>query len=224
MEENVLKASKRAITGKQVKKLRNDGMIPGVVYGRGVSTIPITLNNREVQKLLSSISSSQLINLAIDGKDRTTLVRDKQLHPVTGRILHIDFLEVSMSEKLKTDITISIQGEAPAATNFDGILVTGLEAIQVECLPQDLPERVVVDISVLEEIGDSIFVRDINLPPEVEILSDLDEMVIVVTTPAAEEEEIEEEEELLEEEPEVIEKGKREEEEGETDIPGEEEE
>lgn len=224
MEENVLNASKREITGKQVKKLRHEGMLPGVIYGRGVSTIPITLNTREVQKLLSSISSSQLINLAVDGKDHTTLVRDKQLHPVTGRLLHIDFLEVSMTEKIKTDVGISIQGEAPAVKNINGILVTGLEAIQVECLPQDLPERVVVDISVLEEIGDSIFVRDINLPPEVEILSDLDDMVIVVTTPAAEEEEIEEEEEIIEEEPEVIEKGKREEEERETESPDEEEE
>jgi len=216
MEENVLNASTRNITGKKVKELRNDGMVPGVVYGRGFSTMSITLNIRETQKLLSSISSSQLINLAVDGKKHTTLVRDRQFHPVTGTLLHIDFLEVSMTEKLKTDVRISIQGEAPAAKNMNGILVTGLEAIQVECLPKDLPERVVVDISVLEEIGDGIFVRDIKVPPEVVILSDLDEMVIVVTAPAAEEEI--EEVEITEEEPEVIEKGKYEEMEGETDT------
>jgi len=215
MEENVLNASTRKITGKKVKELRNEGMVPGVVYGRGFSTMSITLNIRETQKLLSSISSSQLINLAVDGKKHTTLVRDKQFHPVTGTLLHIDFLEVSMSEKLKTDVGISIQGEAPAAKNMNGILVTGLEAIQVECLPKDLPERVVVDISVLEEIGDGIFVRDIKVPSEVVILSDLDEMVIVVTAPAAEEEI--EEVEIAEEEPEVIEKGKYEEKEGETE-------
>jgi large subunit ribosomal protein L25 len=96
--------------------------------------------------------------------------------------------------------------------------------LQDECLPQDLPERVVVDISTLEEIGDGIFVRDIILPPEVDVLSDLDELVIVVTAPAAEEEEIEEEVEITEEEPEVIEKGKREEEEGESDTSEREEE
>ncbi len=222
MEENVLNASTRNITGKKVKELRNDGMVPGVVYGRGFSTMSITLNIRETQKLLSSISSSQLINLAVDGKKHTTLVRDRQFHPVTGTLLHIDFLEVSMTEKLKTDVRISIQGEAPAAKNMNGILVTGLEAIQVECLPKDLPERVVVDISVLEEIGDGIFVRDIKVPPEVVILSDLDEMVIVVTAPAAEEEI--EEVEITEEEPEVIEKGKYEEMEGETDTADEEKE
>jgi large subunit ribosomal protein L25 len=224
MEENILSASKREVLGKHVKNLRNEGMVPGVIYGRGVSTIPITLNIREVQKLLSTISSSQLINLAVDGKNHTTLVRDKQFHPVSGMLLHIDFLEVSMSEKLKTDVGISIHGEAPAVKNMNGILVTGLEAIQVECLPQDLPERVVVDISTLEEIGDGIFVRDIILPPEVDVLSDLDELVIVVTAPAAEEEEIEEEVEITEEEPEVIEKGKREEEEGESDTSEREEE
>jgi large subunit ribosomal protein L25 len=185
----------------------------------------ISLDDREVNRVLASISSTHLINLDVDGEGYTTLIRDRQRHPVSGSILHIDFYEVSMTEKLTTDVNIIIRGEAPAAKNLGGILVTGQETLEVECLPQDLPERFDVDISNLEEIGDTIYVRDISIPPEVDLLTDPDEMVIVVTTPAAEEEEVVEEVEITEEEPEVIERGKRDEEgeeEGETEETDEE--
>ena len=214
MEEVILKANKREVVGKKVKSLRQKGIMPAVIYGRNTASIPISLDDREVNRVLSSVSSSQLLMLDIDGENVTTLIRDRQYHPVTGSILHIDFYEVSMSEKLRTDINIIIRGEAPAAKNLGGILVTAQETLEVECLPKDLPERFVVDISNLEEIGDSIFVRDIPLPPGVELLTDPDELVIVVSAPVAEEEEeIVEEVEITEEEPEIIERGKREEEE-----------
>ena len=213
MEEVILKANKREVIGKKVKRLRQNGLMPAVIYGRNTASIPISLDDREVNRVLSSVSSSQLLILDIDGENITTLIRDRQYHPVTGSILHIDFYEVSMTEKLRTDINIIIRGEAPAAKNLGGILVTAQETLEVECLPKDLPERFVVDISNLEEIGDSIFVRDIPLPSGVELLTDPDELVIVVSTPVAEEEEIVEEVEVTEEEPEIIERGKREEEE-----------
>lgn len=225
MEEVTLKANKREIFGKKVKQLRRQGILPAVIYGRKTEPVSISLDDREVNRVLASISSTHLINLDVDGEGYTTLIRDRQRHPVSGSILHIDFYEVSMTEKLTTDVNIIIRGEAPAAKNLGGILVTGQETLEVECLPQDLPERFDVDISNLEEIGDTIYVRDISIPPEVDLLTDPDEMVIVVTTPAAEEEEVVEEVEITEEEPEVIERGKRDEEgeeEGETEETDEE--
>jgi len=221
MEEVTLKANKRDIIGKKVKQLRRQGILPAVIYGRNTDPVSISLDDREVNRVLATISSSHLINLDIDGEGYTTLIRDRQRHPVSGSILHIDFYEVSMTEKLTTNVNIIIRGEAPAAKNFGGILVTGQETLEIECLPQDLPERFDVDISHLEEIGDTIYVRDIPIPPEVDLLTDPDEMVIVVTTPAAEEEEVVEEVEITEEEPEVIERGKRDEE-GEEDSETEE--
>lgn len=212
MEEVTLKANKRDIIGKKVKQLRRQGILPAVIYGRNTDPVSISLDDREVNRVLATISSSHLINLDIDGEGYTTLIRDRQRHPVSGSILHIDFYEVSMTEKLTTNVNIIIRGEAPAAKNFGGILVTGQETLEIECLPQDLPERFDVDISHLEEIGDTIYVRDIPIPPEVDLLTDPDEMVIVVTAPAAEEEEVVEEVEITEEEPEVIERGKRDEE------------
>ena len=109
---------------------------------------------------------------------------------------------------------VELVGDAPAVKDYSFILVSGVEALEVESLPQNLPERVTVDISNLKEIGDAIYVRDISLPSDVEVLTDLDEMVALVTAPAAEEKEEAEEEEAEygEEGPEVIERGKAEEE------------
>jgi large subunit ribosomal protein L25 len=115
---------------------------------------------------------------------------------------------VSLTEKIRTDVNIELDGVAPAVKDFDGVIVEGLNAIHVEALPNDLPERIVVDISSLKEIGDSILVKDIEIPAGVEVLTPEDEMIVLITSPAVEEEE-EVEEEL---EPEVIEKGKKEEE------------
>ena len=215
MSEVELKATKREVIGKKVKALRREGYLPAIIYGRGVESIPITLNRKEADKILATTSSSQLLVVNVDGEKHTTLVRDRQRHPVTSDILHIDFLEVSMTEKLRTMVDVILEGEAPAVKELGGILNAGVEAIEIECLPSDLPESFKVDISNLENFGDSIFVRDIPVGDGIEVLTDPDELVAVVSAPAAEVEEVEEVEEEIEageEEPEVIEKGKAEEE------------
>jgi large subunit ribosomal protein L25 len=211
MAEVLLQVSKRDVVGKQVKTLRRDGLLPAIVYGRGISSIPISINSREANKILSAITSSNLVVLDIDGDKHTTLVREKQRDPVTGEVLHMDFYEVSMTEKLRTNVGLEFQGESPAVKELMGVLVTVMESLEVECLPQDLPNQIVADLSTLEEIGDSLYVRDISLPPNVELISDIDGLVVVISPPAAEEIEEVEEVEITEEEPEVIERGKEEE-------------
>jgi large subunit ribosomal protein L25 len=114
-----------------------------------------------------------------------------------------------MSEKLRANVQIELDGEAPAVKDFGAVLVSGIEEIEVECLPKDLPEKFIVDISELVNIGDSIHVKDLSVPDGVEILTDPDEVVVLVTQPAGEELEAGEVEAA---EPEVIEKGKKEEE------------
>ncbi len=215
MEEVLLQASKRNVVGKQVKTLRREGILPAIVYGRGISTIPISLNARNANQILSAISSSSLVVLVIDEEKHTTLVREKQRDPVTGIVLHIDFHEVSMTEKLRTNVMLDFQGESLAVKELMGVLVIVLESLEIECLPQDLPDRIVADLSTLEEIGDSIYVRDIILPPNIELISDIDGLVVVISAPAVEEIEEVEEVEITDEEPEVIERGKEVEEAGE---------
>jgi len=211
MGEVLLQVSKREVVGKQVKTLRREGLLPAIVYGRGISSIPISINSREANKILSAITSSNLVVIDIDGDKHTTLVREKQRDPVTGEVLHMDFYEVSMTEKLRTNVGLEFQGESPAVKELMGVLVTVMESLEVECLPQDLPNQIVADLSTLEEIGDSLYVRDISLPPNVELISDIDGLVVVISPPAVEEIEEVEEVEITEEEPEVIERGKEEE-------------
>jgi large subunit ribosomal protein L25 len=213
MEEIVLQASHREIVGKQVKLLRKEGKLPAIIYGKGISPIPISFDHRIVSRILATVTTSNLVVVDLGDSQHTTLVRERQRHPVSGNLLHIDFQEVSLTETLRTSVMIELKGESPAVKNFNGVVVTGIETLEVECLPQDLPERIVVDISILAEIGDSIFIRDIPVPPKVEFLTDPDEMLVLITHQAPEEEEeVEEIEEIEEEEPDVIERGKKEEE------------
>jgi large subunit ribosomal protein L25 len=211
MEEVVLKAKSRQVIGKQVKALRREGMLPAIIYGHVKSPLPIVLDFRETSRILPGITSSQLVAVELEGKRHVSLVRERQRHPVTGALLHIDFQEVSMTEKLRTMVIIELRGLSPAVKDYNGVLMTQQEEIEVECLPGELPERVVVDIAVLKEIGDTIYVRDLQLPPKVEVLTDPNDIVVVVTPPVAEPEA--EVVEAAAPEPEVIERGKKEEEE-----------
>ncbi|MCS7247233.1 MAG: 50S ribosomal protein L25 [Anaerolineales bacterium] len=210
MENVVLEAAKREVVGKKVKALRRAGKLPAVVYGHHFSPLAIVLDYRHAVRSLAGISSSQLIQLNVDGQRIPVLVRERQYHPITGNLLHVDFLAVSMTEAIRALVPVELEGEAPAVKNFGGVLVTGLEEIEVECLPKDLPEKIVVDLSKLERIGEAIHVKDLALPEGVEVLNDGDELVVLIAAPEGEEVEGEPGEEF---EPEVIEKGKKEKEE-----------
>jgi large subunit ribosomal protein L25 len=161
-------------------------------------------------RTLAHMTASSLVTIELEGKDFPALVREKQRNFIKGNLLHVDFQVVSMTEKLRTSVGIEIVGLAPAVKDFNAILINGLDELEVECLPQDLPERIVVDISGLMKIGDGIHVRDIPVSDKVEILDEKDEMIILATAAHEEEEEVVVAE-VVEEEPEVIERGKKEE-------------
>jgi len=216
MEKVVIPAEKREVIGKKVKVLRREGKLPAVIYGHGIDPISIVLDAHSSSRTLARASSSTLITIELDGKQYPTLVREKQLDYIRNSLIHVDFLAVSMTEKITANVGVHIVGEAPAVKEFGAILVTGLTELEVECLAADLPERFTVDVSGLTEISSGVYVKDVTPPPNVEILSDPEE-VLVVATAMVEEEIEEEEEELLEgeeelEEPEVIGKSKDEEE------------
>jgi large subunit ribosomal protein L25 len=212
MEKIVLKAQHRDVIGKQVKALRRMGRLPAVLYGRSIQPISVSFDFREANRILPGITSSHLIVIDVDGEEHPALVREKQFHPVQGKLVHVDFMVVSMTEKLRANVSIHLEGEAPALTDLNGVLVSGIEEIEVECLPSDLPERINVDISSLNEIGSAIYVRDLHLPSELRVLTEGDEMIVLITAQEAVEEEVVEKVEA-EVEPEVIERGKKEEEE-----------
>jgi len=181
MDTVVLKATKRDVSGKQVNALRRAGKLPAVIYGRRTAPISIVLDDRVAQQALSKVGSSSLITLDVDGTQYPALVRERQRNYIKGTLIHVDFLAVSLTEKIKAEVRIELTGVSPAVKDLDAVLVTGIHSLSVECLPTDLPDRFVVDISGLAQVGDGIHVRDVVVPDNVRVLSDSDEMVAVTT-------------------------------------------
>jgi large subunit ribosomal protein L25 len=213
MEEIVLPAELRTVIGKQTRALRRTGRLPGVLYGGHIEPTPISLDMKSASFILQTITSSQFIIIDLGKEKHSVLVRERQRHPVRGELIHVDFQVISMTERLRTHVRITLEGDAPVVKTGDGVLVTGIEVIEVECLPKYLPERIMVDLSVLKEVGDAIHVSDLNLGNDIDILTDEEEMLVLVTAPTVEPPTEEELEAALEGEPEVIERGKHEEEE-----------
>ena len=216
MEKVVLKAVKRDVIGKQVKAMRRAGQLPAVLYGRHVEQpLAIALEQREAARSLAKASSSSIVTIELDGQEYPALVREKQRDYIKNRLLHVDFLAVSLTEKLTAYVSIDLTGVSLAVKDYNAVLVTGLDEIEVESLPMDLPEKIVVDLDALAKVGDSIHVSDLVISDKVKILSSPTEMIVIATAAKVEEAPVAGAVETGVEEPEVIEKGKKEEEEGE---------
>jgi large subunit ribosomal protein L25 len=187
MEKIVLKATKRDMVGKKVGALRRQGKLPAVLYGRRIETAPILLDAYGGAQTLSYLTSSSLLTIDLDGKHFLVQVREKQRDFINNRLMHVDFQVVSLTEKMHAKVGLELTGTAPAVNNFDAEIHTGLVALEVECMPQDLPERIMVDISGLAAIGDSVRVRDVVLADKVKILADPEEIIAIATAPKREE-------------------------------------
>lgn len=218
MDKVVLKATPRTVTGKQVRALRRAGQLPAVIYGHNVEPINISMEAHAASLLLAKLSSSSLVTIDVDGKEIPSLVREKQRNNVRGTLIHIDFQAVSLTEKIRANVGIVFTGLSLAVKDFNAMLINGLTELEVEAFPQDLPERVTVDISALKKVGDGIYVHDIVFSDKVQVLSQLDGMIVLATAATKEEAEVVSAEAAVVTdgtEPEVIEKGKKEEEEAE---------
>ena len=212
-DETVLKATHRTVIGKKVKALRREGKLPGVVYGKGVEPQPIMLDLKETTLALRGQTTSHLVKLEVDGVARTSLVRDKQYHFIRGQLLHVDFQAISMTEKLITMVPVRLVGTAPVIKEFEAMLMTELDALEVEAFPGDLPEYIDVDVSSLTELGATILVGNLALSDKVDVRHDAEEVVVIAISAAAEE--IIEDTTEESAEPELIARAKKEEDEDE---------
>jgi large subunit ribosomal protein L25 len=205
-EEVLINAEKRNVVGKQVKALRRQGILPGVIYGRHIEAFPIQMDAHNAALILDKLTASSLITIDVDGEKFSVLMRDRQRDVIFGDLLHVDFLVVSLTEKLRATIELKLVGEAPVADNPEVVVTQVLNDIEIEAFPQDLPEVIEVDISTLETVDDEITVADLDLGENIAILTDPDETIVSVGYVA--QEEVAEEVEAVE--PEVVEKGKKE--------------
>jgi large subunit ribosomal protein L25 len=215
MEKRTLEARPRSVVGKKSKALRRQGLTPAVLYGRGQDPQVLEIDTREASRVLGRVSGSTLVELKVGDETHQVLVREVQRDPIRRDVLHVDFLRVAMDVAIRAAVPIDVVGEAPAVKTLGGVLVMGLDEIEVEALPADLPDRVTVDLTSLTQIGQAITVGDIYPGKGVKVLTHLEELIARVTAQAAEEVEVVEEVAPAVE-PEVIER-KREEVEGEAE-------
>ena len=181
MEQIKLKASLRAERGKQaVKKLRGQGLVPGIVYHHGDEPVSITVADKEISRIIHSAGGENvLINLTIEkkaasasgGKPRAVIIKEIQHDPVKRSILHVDFNEISLTEKIIVEVEVVAQGEPIGVKQENGVLDHPLRMLKVQCLPVDMPKHIDVDVSGLK-LNQSIHVRDLVLSDKVKVLTD----------------------------------------------------
>jgi large subunit ribosomal protein L25 len=192
MKSVPLKAFPRTLVQRGgVKKLRASGRVPATIYGRQIKPQNLELDAREIRDLINhSVSENLLVDLAVESDakpKRLALLQEVQHHPVDGKILHVDFHEVAENEKVTVNVPLETTGEATGVKNGGGTLEHILHKLKVRCLPKDLPEQIIVDVTALE-IGKSIHIGEIKAPAGVEIIGDKHLTAISVAAPRAEEE------------------------------------
>ncbi len=208
MERVVIKASKRDVIGKKVSQLRREGLMPGVVYGHHMDPIAIVMNAHDVTRAMIGLTPSSIVTVDIDGEQHAALIRERQRDYLKNRFIHIDFQAVSRTEKIRARIETILEGFAPAVKNYNGIVLHEKEYIEVEALPEHLPEKFVINIDGLEKIGDMIRISDMAISDDVTVFDDVNDVIVSIS---GVKEETEEEAEASTDEPEVVEKGKKEE-------------
>ncbi len=183
-----LKAEPREVIGKKVKRVRKTGLIPAVLYGHKIKSIAVSVSEKEFQKAFREAGETSILHLVLDEKKHNVLIHDLALNPLGGEILHVDFYEVRMDEKLKAKIPLVFIGESLAVKNEGGVLVKAIQEVEVEALPKDLPKEILVDISVLATFDDKIQIKDLKVASEVKILAEPKEIVALVVPPRSEKE------------------------------------
>lgn len=183
-----IKAEIRTVLGRKVRQLRKQGLIPATVYGFGIDPISIQLNEKEIDKVFGESGESTLIDLQLDGKSLPILFKNPQYHPVTGDLIHIDCYKVNLKEKITASVPLEFIGES-MAVKLGNVLVEVINEIEVEALPTDLPEKIIVDISKLETLESQITIADLEYDKSrVMVKNEAQQVVVKVEEPRVEEE------------------------------------
>jgi len=182
-----LSANPRQATGKgAARQARFRGKVPAVIYGHGRDTQPLELEAKALEKALQGVEpASTIIELAVDGKTVKTLIREIQRHPIRPDIIHVDFYEIHATEKVKLKVPVHLVGNPDGVRNAGGVLDQVTREVEIEVLPENIPDRVELDVNALK-IGDSLHVRDLTIP-NAKILTDADLTIATVVPPRAEE-------------------------------------
>jgi len=210
MEELKLKAEKRDVLGKRNRFLRRRGITPTHLFGHSLKSLSLQCDTDELKRVITHAGETRLIDLEVQGERgaKKVFVREIQRDPLGKQLLHVDFYQIRMGEKMTMDVPIVLVGEAPALKTKGRILSRGITELPIECLPEKVPPQIEIDVSTLEELEQAIQVKDIVLDPDITVEADPEQMVVKVAEvmievepepEVAEEEEVEGEEAEAEE-------------------------
>ena len=184
-----LEVEKRKVTGRKVKLLRKEGILPANIYGREVKSASVQVALKPFLPIFKKAGETGLLELKVAGEDKTrpVLIHNVQLDPVTDAPLHVDFYQVDLKKKVTAVVPVELMGTSPAVTQKIGILIQPLSGVEVEALPTDLPEKLEIDVSNLKEVGNAVTVADLKLGEEIKILTGVTEVLAKIDPPAKEE-------------------------------------
>lgn len=185
-----LAVQKREKLGSGVKALRKQGLVPGELYGRGLQNLHLSVPEKEFKKLYKDAGESTVINVVLDGEKHPALIQSVSFDPLTDDFQSVDFYQVRMDEKLTVSVPLVFEGVSPAVKEKNALLVKPLQELEIEALPGNIPHNIKVDLSKLQDLDQSIYVRDLEIPANVEVLVSPDTVVATATEKTTEEEEL----------------------------------
>ncbi|TEU02050.1 50S ribosomal protein L25 [Candidatus Woesebacteria bacterium] len=189
MQKNTLKAEKRKVLGRKVKKLRREGVLPANIYGKKIKSLSIKFPVVDFEKVYKAAGETGIVEIAIGKQKKPVLISNVQLDPVTDKPLHVDFHQVDLKEKTTADVPIELIGESPAEKQGLGTVVQSINEIEVEALPKDLPDKFEIDLSKLVKVEQTVQVKDLVVDTKkVKILAEAEQMIVKVEPPRKEEE------------------------------------
>ena len=208
MEELTLTADKRDVLGKKNRFLRRDGITPTHLFGHNVESQTLQCDTAELKNVISHAGTTRLVSLKIVGErqPKNVFIREIQRDTISKQLLHVDFYQVKMEEKMAVEVPIVLVGEAPALKAKGRMLAHGITNLSIECLPTNVPPQIEVDISILEEVDQAIHVKDIAVDPDITVHVDPEQLIVKIAEAVVkveEEEVVAEEEEGIEAEAEV---------------------
>ncbi|RJQ38449.1 50S ribosomal protein L25 [Candidatus Microgenomates bacterium] len=181
MKRLKLVVEKRKVLGKQVRKLRKEGILPANIYGKDMKSLAVQLPYKDFEKVFKETGETGLVDIEVEGSAKPVLIHNVQRDHITKKPIHADFFQVNLKEKVKTMIPLEVLGEPKAVTEKIGLLLQPLSEVEVEALPEDLPEKIEVNVENLANVDEQITVADLKLPKGVEVLTDPSQIIVKIS-------------------------------------------
>ena len=188
MDVQTLNLDHRSITGKKVRQLRRQGVIPVHLYGAEIEPVNLQVDDRTLNRMLLQVGTNVPVSLEFEGQEMENIcfVREVQRNPVTEEVIHVDFLRVDVTKTISAEVPLSLVGTAPAVSQMAGTLLQNIQSLSIEALPMDMPAEIPVDVSVLVDFDASLLVGDVDVPGNVTVLNDPEDAIARVAPPRLE--------------------------------------